>query len=367
MLANASIGKQQIDLFDDLFTIPELRKSIAPEMPFDDGLTYFNAPTIDLSIYDHIIVSMSGGKDSIAAFLEILDMGADKSKIELWHNAVDGRGGKPFMDWMFMDDFNIKIAEHYGVPLYFSWLEHGFKGEMLKNESYSHPHKVETPDGLITLERDRAKIGTRLKFPQQSPSLQTRWCSSALKIDVARRALNNQDRFHGKKILFITGERREESANRSKYNQLEVHACDTRNGRLGRHVDAWRTVLHWSEEQVWAKLQEHGFAAPVPYRLGWNRSSCMTCIYNGPAIWATLFEYFPDRANQILEYEKQFNTTISRKRLNVFEISESVRPIEITDMAALEQALSTEYTLPIITDNWQMPKGAFGKEGCGAV
>lgn len=136
---------------------------------------------------------------------------------------------------------------------------------------------------------------------------------------------------------------------------------------MGRHVDAWRTVLHWSEEQVWAKLQEHGFAAPVPYRLGWSRSSCMTCIYNGPAIWATLFEYFPDRANQILEYEKQFNTTISRKRLNVFEISENVRPIEITDMAALEQALSTEYTLPIITDNWQMPKGAFGQEGCGAV
>lgn len=68
MLANISIGKQQIDLFDDLFTIPELRKSIAPQMSFDDGLTYFNAPTIDLSIYDHIIVSMSGGKDSIAAF-----------------------------------------------------------------------------------------------------------------------------------------------------------------------------------------------------------------------------------------------------------------------------------------------------------
>ena len=22
---------------------------------------------------------------------------------------------------------------------------------------------------------------------------------------------------------------------------------------------------------------------------------------------------------------------------------------------------------PIITDNWQMPKGAFGQEGCGAV
>lgn len=359
----------QNDLFDDTFVLPKLAASIAKATEKNADLTFFEAIDIDLSIYDNIIVSMSGGKDSIACLLHLFDLGVDKSKLELWHNAVDGRGGKHFMDWMFMDDFNQKIADHYGIPLYFSWLEHGFEGEMLKNNSYSHAHKVETPDGVITLERDpnRAKPGTRLRFPQQAASLQTRWCSSALKIDVARRALNNQERFRGKKVLFVTGERREESANRSRYNQLEPHACDTRFGRTGRLVDAWRPVLHWSEEMVWDKLAQHNFNAPVPYRLGWSRSSCMTCIYNSPTIWATIFEHFPDRGNQILEYEKKFDTTISRKRLNVFEISENVKPIEVTDLVALEQALKSEYTLPIITDNWQMPKGAFGTEGCGAV
>lgn len=240
---------------------------------------------------------------------------------------------------------------------------------MLKNNSYSHPHKVETPDGIITLERDqtRSKPGTRLRFPQQSASLQTRWCSSALKIDVGRRALNNQERFLGKNILFITGERREESANRSRYNQLEPHACDTRNGRTARRVDAWRPVLHWSEEMVWDKLAQHKFLAPVPYRLGWSRSSCMTCIYNGPSIWATIWKYFPERADKILGYEKQFDTTISRKCLNVLEISEGVAPLEINDLEALEQATRTEYTLPIVSDHWVMPKGAFGAEGCGSV
>lgn len=359
----------QCDLFDDKFVIPSLVNSIAAASNKNEDLTYFEAINIDLSIYDHIIVSMSGGKDSIASFLHILDLGADKSKIELWHNAVDGRSGKHFMDWVFMDSYNEAIAKHYGVPLYFSWLEHGFEGEMLKNNSYSHSHKVETPEGIITLERDknRSKRGTRLKFPQQSASLQTRWCSSALKIDVARRALTNQQRFRGKKVLFITGERREESANRSRYNQLEAHACDTRFGRTGRLVDAWRPVLHWTEEQVWDKLAEHRFEAPIPYRLGWNRSSCMTCIYNSPKIWATIFEHFPERAHQISNYEKEFNTTISRKRLNVFEISENVAPIEMTDLVALEQALRTDYTLPIVTDHWVMPKGAFGTEGCGAA
>lgn len=359
----------QVDLFDDKIVIPTLLNSIAPKTDPKSELTYFSCPTVDLSIYDHIIVSMSGGKDSIAAFLHILDLGADKSKIELWHNAVDGRGGRTFMDWVFLDDFHHRLADHYGVPLYFSWLEHGFEGEMLKENSFSHPHKVETPDGLITLERDinRTKKGTRLRFPQQSANLMTRWCSSALKIDVARRALNNQERFKGKKILFITGERREESPNRSRYNQLEPHACDTRLGRTGRHVDAWRTVLHWTEEEVWQKLADHNFIAPVPYRLGWSRSSCMTCIYNGPAIWATIFEYFPERGKQILEYEERFKTTISRKKLNVFQISQDVKPFTITDLEALEQALTPEYKLPLFTSNWELPKGAFGTDGCGAV
>ncbi|EOW9161651.1 phosphoadenosine phosphosulfate reductase family protein [Vibrio cholerae] len=103
---------------------------------------------------------------------------------------------------------------------------------------------------MLPRDHKRSKPSTCLRFPQQSPSLQTRWCS-ALKIDVGRRALNNQERFKGKKILFITGESREESANRSKYNQLEVHACDRRYGKTARLVDAWRPVLHWTEEEVW--------------------------------------------------------------------------------------------------------------------
>ena len=151
----------------------------------------------------------------------------------------------------------------------------GLRAVLRGSCAYSRPHHVETPEGLLVLPRDhqRASPSTRLRFPQQSPSLQTRWCSSALKIDVGRRALNNQDRFRGKKILFVTGERREESANRAKYNQLEAHACDRRSGRTARRVDVWRPVLHWTEELVWEVLEKHRVSAPVPYRLGWSRSS----------------------------------------------------------------------------------------------
>ncbi len=211
--------------------------------------------------------------------------------------------------------------------------------------------------------------GTSEGSSQGSASTQTRWCSSVVKIDVGRRALNNQERFLGTKTLFITGERREESSNRARYFQLERHTSDTRDGRKARHVDAWRPVLGWSEEQVWDVLQRHGVLAPVPYRLGWNRSSCMTCIFNGPRIWATIAEYFPERARRIADYEDRFGTTISRDRINVLEIAARARPFEIDDVEALEQAARAEYTLPVLANAstpWSLPAGAFGLEGCGA-
>lgn len=359
--------------YDDKVVIPTLTQQLDIFAGTDLEInvpenTYFDAPEIDLSIYDLFIVCLSGGKDSIASYLRLLDLGVEKSKIELWHHKIDEEND-PFMDWVFMEDYVVKFAQAFDTPIYFSWLDGGFRGEMMKNNSYSRPHFVETPEGLIKLERDlkRSKPGTRMKFPQQAASLQTRWCSSALKIDVGRRALNNQERFDGKNICFITGERREESPNRSKYNQLEPHPCDRRAGLKARRVDWWKNVIHFTEAQVWALIEKYKVTAPVPYRLGWGRSSCQTCIFNSPKIWSTIACYFPERAKMIAQYENMMNCTISRKQIDVLSLSNGVEPFDIQDMEALIQAKFKDYTLPMFTDNWKLPAGAFNTEGCGSL
>lgn len=362
---------------DDQVVIPGLRQQMdmlggtEPTANDEPKGRYFSAEEIDLSSYEAIVVCMSGGKDSIACLLHLIEQGVDMRKVELWHHDVDGREGSTLMDWTFMADYNRQLAHAFEVPLFFSWLKHGFEGEMLKENDYSHPQCVETPDGLLTLERDtrRSKPGTRLRFPQVSASLSTRWCSSSLKIDLGRRALNNQSRFLGTRTLFITGERREESANRARYFQLERHASDTRFGRKARHVDAWRPVLDWDENRVWETLERHGVLAPVPYRLGWSRSSCQACVFNSDAIWATIAHYFPEKAQRIADYEQQFGTTISRDKLTVLERARRSRPFEIEDLAALEQATRPDYTLPVFAapgTPWVLPAGAFRSEGCGA-
>lgn len=41
--------------------------------------------------YDKYIVSFSGGKDSTATFLYLLEHGVPVERIELWHQEIDGR------------------------------------------------------------------------------------------------------------------------------------------------------------------------------------------------------------------------------------------------------------------------------------
>ncbi len=335
---------------------------------------YFDAPEIDLDEYDVFLVFMSSGKDSLAALKYLLDRGVPKSKIELHHHLVDGNEGSTLMDWAFMEDFTVKLAKALDIPLYMSWLKGGFEGEMLKENSVSQNDMIEMPEGLMELPRaSYSKPSTRRKFPQQAASLKTRWCSSALKISLGSRIITSQPRFVGQKVLYVSGERREESSNRAKYNQFEPHSTDTmrKSGRpkTPRWVDVWRPVLHLSEEQIWEMLEDWRIIAPVPYRLGWSRSSCQTCIFNSDTIFATIHHYFPEKLTPIAAYEDEFGLSIHRNGKNVIERAKSAKPIQIKDEEALKQAVDPEYKLPIFlgdNEKWKLPAGAFAKESSGA-
>ena len=178
----------------------------------------------NLNEYSKVIIAFSGGKDSLACLLHVLESGADKDKIELWHHEIDGREGSQLMDWVITPDYCRKVAEAFGIPIFFSWKVGGFEGEMLRANSRTQPTKFETPnDGILQIGGTRGKESTRRKFPQVSANLSVRWCSAYLKIDVCSAAIRNQKRFNNSKTLVVTGERAEESVARANYQEFEVN------------------------------------------------------------------------------------------------------------------------------------------------
>lgn len=354
------------DRFDDLVSIPVVQQSLfAPEevdIALPEGSYKVAKKLDDLDTYDRYVVAHSTGKDSMASLLRLKELGVDFSKVELHHHCIDGEpGSAAFQDWPFVESLMKQIGEMFNIPVYFSWLHGGFKGEMLKSDAISQPISFETPDGITTVGRSKqAKPNTRMKFPQVGP-MRTRWCTSALKIDVSNRQLTGDPRFLNSKTLFITGERAEESNFRKGMLQLTRHSAYA-NKRIKREVHHWRAIHHFTEEDVYAILERHRIEASLVYHLGWNRSSCRGCIYSNDSVWATLAEYFPEFAQEVDDYEKQFGISIARDKVTVLERAKRAKPIDNIPPELVKLATQTDYTLPIQTpkgQDWQLPMGAF--------
>ena len=338
-----------------------------------DPVSTCSAPTgLDLASYDAIIVAFSGGKDSLACLLHLLDRGVPRDRIELWHHDVDGREGSTLMDWPVTRDYCRKVASALGVRLYFSWRVGGFEREMGRAETATAPVAFEVPGGEVRFAGgDSDKLGTRQKFPQVSADLSVRWCSAALKIDVYAAALRNQARFDGKRVLVVSGERAEESKGRAMYAEFEPDRTDlarkpTKRPRkvAARHVDRWRPVHKWTETEVWAVIRRHGVAPHPAYVLGWGRTSCAACIFGSANQWASLRAVNPEQFGAVASYEARWGKTIQRK-LTVVQQADRGQAYGFSDAERLA-AVSETFDAPALVspEEWQLPRGAFG-ESCG--
>lgn len=317
----------------------------------------------DLDWYDFILVSFSGGKDSCALALGLLKKGVPANRILLMHQHVDGEPGvdPSFVDWPSTEGYCRAFAHATGMRLLFQWRHGGFHREMLKQNARTAPVSFEYLGGDIgTAGGIRGKVGTRRMFPQVTADLMKRWCSPSLKIDVASIAINNEPRFKKARILFLTGERRQESAARSKYAEMERHRTHTRS----RHVDHWRMVIDWSEEQVWNILREFSIMPHPAYRLGWGRVSCLACIFGQADQWASVRLIAPDLFDRIARHERDFGKTIHRGK-SVVDLANRGTPYpECSNQELVALALGRDYPADLaLTENWTMPPGAF--KHCG--
>lgn len=324
---------------------------------------------VDPKNYDKVLVMFSGGKDSTALVLHLLECGVSKDKIELWHHDIDGRGGV-FMDWESTPAYCRAFADAFGIPIYFSWKDGGFEREMNRKDALTAPIFFEEPTAISGINIIRkvgginGKESTREKFPQVSPSLSVRWCSAYLKIDVGSAAIRNQDRFSGKRTLVLSGERGEESAARAKYPIFEPDRADCRAGRPKRHVDRWRPIRDWSEKSVWAIIWRHRVRVHPAYYLGWGRVSCKFCIFGNANQFASAFKISPEQGNKIAAYEANFGVTIKRE-IKLVDLVAKGTPYEM-EAAMIDLATSETYNESIIMEHWYLPSGAFG-ESCGPI
>lgn len=341
---------RELPLFPDAFP-PDIKPDTSALLP-------------SLNDYDRVIVFLSGGKDSIHVLIKLLEKGVHPERLELWHNAVDGRprflGGAPgLFSWPFEENYVRACARSFNLPLLFQWREGGIEREMNRVDERTQPSSYQLGDGQIKTsggERDIRR--TRLMFPQTGSISNGRWCSSKVKKEPSGAAICGDPRFESATILIASGERREESATRARYAEVEAHHTTTRR----RRVDHWRVAINDTEHEVWESLRRYGIIPAPCYYLGFSRFSCFTCVFLQQE-WLAVRTLDPARFAKISDYERLFGKTI-KQGVSVIEQAASAAPmLKEGDYEMIKLAMDYDYPLDRFLlkpgEVWHLPRGAY--------
>lgn len=342
---------------------------------------------LPLEEYDLIAVLLSGGKDSIACYCKLLELGVPKNKIEFWHHDIDGGHPSRRMDWRCTQNYVKSFAEAESIPLRTSWRVNGFFGELYRIGASEPVEWIEPDTGEIRqcrlspnylkcqeikqqapedMDGQLRQMGYRMKFPMKTGDLSRRWCSAYLKIMVADTVMSNLEKTkRNAKILVVSGERRGESAGRSKYNEMEIHRTNAEK-KAHRLVHQWRPVIDYSEKDVWEVLKRHKVNPHPCYRAGWNRCSCAMCIFSTPKLFAGIKELYPEDYELLKQDEKTLGFTLDNKcDLDSF-VGNAKSCVYHGDQEALHSLITGDFLQDevYVTGNWLYPAGAFhGAEG----
>lgn len=308
-----------------------------------------------------VIVAFSGGKDSVAIVLEMLDRGVPVEQMELWHHEVDGMGEDLF-DWKSTPSYCRAFAKAFNIPILFSYRKGGIIREVFKDNETSQNVYFQNEEGGEFIEAiTGGKEATRKMFPAVAADLNARWCSAVAKIDVMKRAIANLPRLERAKLVIATGERRAESTKRSKYFNAEMYAANN----IYRKAIQFRPVIEMSDEQVWGLMEKYKVQAHPAYMIGWSRCSCQLCIFQQKNHWASVNEISPEKIERLKAIEKEIDFTFYNKK-SISEMVEAGKSfLSLADMYWIKQSIG-EFTAPIIVDKWKRPLGADSSENCGA-
>lgn len=234
---------------------------------------------------DHVIVSVSGGKDSAALMSWACEM-FPKEKLVAVHAVID-------IDWDETLSIVREQCEFFDLPLV---------------EVQAVNKRGDDVGFLDILTSPRIDRKTGEEKENMVPDMANRWCTSRLKtgpIDKYARTLSGN-------VLVLIGERREESSKRAK---LEAWRPDAKNSLKDgtRTVVKYSPILDFLETDVWDIIKTQGIPTHPCYSWGVSRASCAICIFSSDKEIALAAKHAPHIVRDYINAESKINTTFRYK------------------------------------------------------
>lgn len=203
----------------------------------------------------HVIVSLSGGKDSTATALHLRELGVPFAAV--------------FADTGWESDVTYAYIDEVLVPAI---------GPIttVRAEVPVRPEHAAIVAGIEEILGRPSPMVRRCVLHATYPRRTLRWCTSELKLAPIRSFYHQ----HDGTVVSVVGVRAAESAARAELPEWEI----------GDPIDAivWRPLIAWSDADVFAILRRHGVAPNPLYLQGCHRVGCWPCIHARKEDYAVL-------------------------------------------------------------------------------
>lgn len=203
-----------------------------------------------------VVLSISGGKDSTAAALALVEAGVPHRRV-------------------FADT--------------------GWEAP----ETYDHLDHLRSKLGPIDVVGVAGGMVARIRHRAGFPARMQRWCTRELKIEPLRAYHDALEAAGDVETVSAMGIRSDESASRAALTEF----VDEPPGERSWGGWVWRPILRWSVEQVLAIHHRHGVSVNPLYRLGHSRVGCHPCIFARKEGVRLLAEHAPERVALIRQLE----------------------------------------------------------------
>lgn len=247
------------------------------------------------------IVSISGGKDSLAQSLRAIEAGVEHL------NVFADTGHEHPQTMEYLDYLEQKLGPVKRVKADFTRQIEGKRKFIatrwpvtLVEECGMTPEEAaeRVAQALEILHPTGIPFLDLCMLKGRFPSTKARFCSTELKHHPVREWVVLPALEEFEEVILWQGVRAQESPARANLPEWEEDADDT----PGLHV--YRPILKWQHEDVFAIAKRHGIKPNPLYQQGCSRVGCMPCIHARKSELAEIFSRWPEEIKRVAEWER---------------------------------------------------------------
>jgi len=297
------------------------------------------AAPIRFSDFDIVVISESGGKDSQATTIRVVQQadaeGYPRDKLVVVH-ADMGR-----VEWPGTVEAARDHADAFGLRFEVVAREQGDLLDHVQDRRdrlddaarklWAQAEQLRSAGNLDEAERAAAAAQRKWDAPAWPGPGNARWCTSDHKTSQIQKLITalaaewraaNPDETRPFRVLQAMGMRAEESSTRAAAPQVRRNARS--NGR--KEITDWRPIHEWLVGKVWDTIHRSGIPYHYAYDLGAERVGCVFCFYKKRAELAAAAVHNPELAQQYLAAEKRARSTF-KHGLSMAEVIDDARQL----------------------------------------